>query len=416
MSYRESIWKELIRIMQEDEKWQIMVWEELLNYARIRREEEKDVILFDKKYIPYVIEHIDQVSRLKICVLCQKLERKWKIYGIYTKCFEHIYNISVWNVYCVFTKSFMGEGISFEESECRRKEWLSDYADANGNEIKNIVKVMNEAAAEIEDKKHLISDSLQIFISVILEDKEKAPLVAEVLLENNQLELYPGPVVKRLIELWGIEKTYDYMSEKGQNEWQFLFFEMLELESCDDKVKWRMKFLEFLKEDTDKNIVHAAYRNLAFLQKFLDVDSQIYINVSKIILQKKNYNDFMLSIYFGLLFYERAFSPEKVYGYFETEKFLLIDIYFSIINEKNVYIDFHGNYIKYFIEKDSAWIKAYSEYFCKKICRYQNMSRTGLYSVGNWKIIMRYLTVCLKMLQTIYRADTGGQKMHLGAF
>lgn len=366
MSYRESIWKELICILQEDEKWQIMVWEELLNYARIRREEEKDVILFDKKYIPYVIEYMNQVSRLKICVLCQKLERKWKIYGVHTKCFEHIYNIPVWNTYCVFTKSFRGEGISFEESECRRKEWLSDYADANGNEIRNIVRMMNGAANEIEDKKYLISDSLQIFISIILEDKEKAPLVAEVLLENIQLELYPGPVVKRLIELWGIEKTYDYISEKGQNEWQFLFFEMLELESYDDKVKWRMKFLEFLKEDTDKNIVHAPYRNLAFLQKFLDVDPHIYINVSKIILQKKNYNDFMQLIYFGLLFYERAFSPENVYSYFETEKFLLIEIYFSIINEKNVYIDFHGNYIRYFIEKDTAWIKAYSENFCKK--------------------------------------------------
>lgn len=133
------------------------------------------------------------------------------------------------------------------------------------------------------------------------------------------------------------EWSYDYIYERGQNEWQFLFFEMLELESYDDKEKWRMKFLEFLKEDTDKNIVRAPYRNLAFLQKFLDVDPHIYINVSKIILQKKNYNDFMLSIYFGLLFYEREFSPEKVYSYFETEKVLLW-IYIFLLSMKKMYI------------------------------------------------------------------------------
>lgn len=145
------------------------------------------------------------------------------------------------------------------------------------------------------------------------------------------------------------EWSYDYIYERGQNEWQFLFFEMLELESYDDKVKWRMKFLEFLKEDTDKNIVRAPYRNLAFLQKFLDVDPHIYINVSKIILQKKNYNDFMLSIYFGLLFYEREFSCKK-----------------------NVQISVY--------EPDRI-------IFC-----------------WNLKIIMRYLTACLKMLQTIFKA------------
>ena len=133
------------------------------------------------------------------------------------------------------------------------------------------------------------------------------------------------------------EWSYDYIYERGQNEWQFLFFEMLVLESYDDKVKWRMKFLEFLKEDTDKNIVRAPYRNLAFLQKFLDVDPHIYINVSKIILQKKNYNDFMLSIYFGLLFYEREFSTEKVYSYFETEKVLLW-IYIFLLSMKKMYI------------------------------------------------------------------------------
>lgn len=60
-------------------------------------------------------------------------------------------------------------------------------------------------------------------------------------MENNQLELNHGPVVKRLIELWGIEKTYDYICEKGQNEWQFLFFEMLELKSYD----WQSIFNPF---------------------------------------------------------------------------------------------------------------------------------------------------------------------------
>ena len=185
------------------------------------------------------------------------------------------------------------------------------------------------------------------------------------------------------------EWSYDYIYERGQNEWQFLFFEMLELESYDDKEKWRMKFLEFLKEDTDKNIVRAPYRNLAFLQKFLDVDPHIYINVSKIILQKKNYNDFMLSIYFGLLFYEREFSPEKVYSYFETEKVLLW-IYIFLLSMKKMYI--------------LIWIKAYSKYFCKKNVQISVYEPDRIIFCWNLKIIMRYLTACLKMLQTIFKA------------
>ena len=45
----------------------------------------------------------------------------------------------------------------------------------------------------------------------------------------------------------------------------------------------------------------------------------------------------MLSIYFGLLFYEREFSPEKVYSYFETEKVLLW-IYIFLLSMKKMYI------------------------------------------------------------------------------
>ncbi len=104
MAYRESIWKELTNIVQEDKKW-IMVWEELLKYAKIRHEEEKDVILFDYEYIPSIIEHMKQVSRLKICVLCQKLEKKWEFYGVSTKRFEHIYKIPIWKVYHTFPQS-----------------------------------------------------------------------------------------------------------------------------------------------------------------------------------------------------------------------------------------------------------------------------------------------------------------------
>lgn len=81
-----------------------------------------------------------------------------------------------------------------------------------------------------------------------------------------------------------------------------------------------------------------------------------------------------------------------------------MDIYFSIINEKNVYIDFHGNYIRYFIEKDPAWIKAYSKYFCKKNVQISVYEPDRIIFCWNLKIIMRYLTACLKMLQTIFKA------------
>lgn len=80
--YRGSIWKELI-LLSEEAYWEKDIRNILEKYAEGWYDEvEKDVFEFDKKYIVKVVDKLWEKNKIRYCVLCKKLKKKWKHYGI----------------------------------------------------------------------------------------------------------------------------------------------------------------------------------------------------------------------------------------------------------------------------------------------------------------------------------------------
>ena len=112
----------------------------------------------------------------------------------------------------------------------------------------------------------------------------------------------------------------------------------------------------------DVNIKACSNRNLIFLKKFLPINKNVFISVSKKIIKKEKYNPYITSRYFELLFNPYSdMKPNELYSYFYGNMSLLKKIYF-LQKTHDYSIDYNETFIKYFISQDKSWINEYVQF------------------------------------------------------
>ena len=105
---------------------------------------------------------------------------------------------------------------------------------------------------------------------------------------------------------------------------------------------------------------------LRFLDKFIAIDKEVYVTVSRIILEKKSYNAFIVKMYFAMLFNEYCYTPEEVKNFFSSDLELLKEVFFFTIKNDNM-ADCRGTFLVEFLTIDESWVDAYADVFCEKI-------------------------------------------------
>ena len=92
-------------------------------------------------------------------------------------------------------------------------------------------------------------------------------------------------------------------------------------------------YIELLKEIDIKNNKINYIRNLNFLEKFLIINPNIYIEISKIILVNFSENKKASCSYFENLFDEALYTPEKLLLLYNDEIEVLYNIYYKLLEE-----------------------------------------------------------------------------------
>lgn len=121
---------------------------------------------------------------------------------------------------------------------------------------------------------------------------------------------------------------------------------------------------EFLKNDINVYTGSSCYRNIGFLNKFMDLEPNIYSIVCSKLFEVCNEKDFIVSCYFMELFNKEEFSPERLCELFKLNMSLLKRIYFYMLKRKNR-IDFRGCYLAYFISLNKEWLNDYLKLMCE---------------------------------------------------
>ena len=179
-------------MLSEEAYWEKDIRNILENYAEGWYDEvEKDVFEFDKEYILKLVDKLWEKNKVRYCVLCKKLKKKWKHYGIeFADEFNAVCECEEWKIYNIFSDKHGETEISYEEAE---KQWefeIRTYAESLTKEdISNLVDKINQIIFELECEKYAIIHSLEIIVDELSSDKEKLCHFAKVLVDNIRIHL-----------------------------------------------------------------------------------------------------------------------------------------------------------------------------------------------------------------------------------
>ena len=374
--YRGKIWEELI-VLSENACWVKDISYILEKYAEGWHEEvEKEVFEFDKEYIVQLVDRLWHKNKIRYCVLCKNLKRKWKHYDIEsTGVFDMVFECEEWKVYDVFSDKRWELELSYEEAEEQKKCGIRAYAESLDEEgIENLIDKACQITHELKRGKYEIIHGLEIVVDVFSSNKERLQHFAKYYVEKGAgIELHPYTLIKNLIAQYGSEYVYDFIWNNEfaeKNRWQFEFFEILPKEEINSL--WLERLIRFFEDDGDKDIESSSYRDIKFLDNFTLIEPEIYCQVTKNILKKREYSNFMVRMYLELLFNEHVWKPEELMSRFSSDEELLKEVYLCAI-QLDSHTDYDGKFIKYFISVDNSWIQTYAEYV------YAKEERTSLY-------------------------------------
>ncbi|MBR5565770.1 MAG: hypothetical protein IKW08_06370 [Roseburia sp.] len=374
--YRQGIWEELILITEEN------VWDKdirliLENYAEGWTDEvEREVFEFDKKFIIKLVDKLWHKDKIRYGILCQKMRRKWKHYGIeVANEFDKVFKSEKWKIYEIFSDKRLNSNLSYEEAIEKRKCEIQAYANSLTMEgIEELIVKTNQIVCEIGREKYDIIHGLEFIAEVLFDDKDKLYYFLQMYFENGKnIDINPYVIIKKLIELFGVEYVYNFICNYDypqKNSWQFVFFEILPKQEVN--VEWLEKLIYYLNDKSDKKINNSSYRDIKFLDNYIEFEPQIYCIVARIIMKKQEYNTFIVQIYLVCLFNSYTWKPQELLERFSKDIELLKNIYFYAIKLDSK-TDYDGKFIKYFVSVDNSWIELYAKYF------FENTERLYLY-------------------------------------
>lgn len=364
--YRGNLWEELI-LLSEEEYWEKDIRVILEKYAAGWHDEvEKDVFEFDKEYIVKLVGKIWHKNKIRYCVLCKNLKKKWKHYGIDTVDeFDTVFECEEWKIYDILSDKRWESVLPYEEAEAERERGIRTYANSLKHEdIEKLIDRVNQMVYELEREKYEITYGLEIVADELSADKDKLYHFTKIYVKKGDgIGLRPYTIIKNLIVLFGSEFVYNLIwgSEFAQkNRWQFEFFELLPNEEIN--LTWMERLIAFIRDDGDKEIKVSSYRDIKFLDKFVALEPEIYCIVTAIILEKLRYNKFMVQMYTELLFNDHVWQPQELVDKFSHNTELLKKIYFCTM-QLHTHADYDGKFIRYFVSIDNSWVESYAEYY-----------------------------------------------------
>lgn len=276
-------------------------------------------------------------------------------------------NVEIWDLYNLLNDDFTVTELDYMEFQSDRKNRLEGYGkNVLPLDIPNLIENINNIYRDIFDEhdKWCVENGFELIIKQF--DAKKNKEFLDVCVERGcVVPINPYIVIKGLLET---ENPYEIlclikkMKSEQKNDWLYNFFLALSKENVNKEMLEEL--YEFLKNDINVYTGSACYRNIGFLNKFMDLEPNIYSIVCSKLFEVCNENNFIVSCYFMELFNKEEFSPERLCELFKLNMSLLKRIYFYMLKSKNR-IDFRGHYLAYFISLDKEWLNDYLKLLCE---------------------------------------------------
>ena len=347
--YRKLIWESLLEITKKVE-YKEKIWSILYSYGKDMIEKKSLPILeFDLEYIKKILKISFPENNLKNCILTNNLLNVFYKIG-YTKesLFTEYLNSDFFQLYSLLKGPDYRIEKDFEKIESIKKQSIEKYlVNASDEKQKYLIDICCECENINKQTEWETTDALKIIFDV-LPDKLYVDMVKYYIEKNSSLNFYPSSLIKKLFSLVSKDEVFNLINNsdfKYKNFWLFMYFSELPQELIDKSDLQNM--YNFLKDTSDKNITSSYYRDLNFLEKYQNIDKNIFIKGCEIILSKKTYSLFVVHTYFHSLFISHDSNSKEIIQKFNNNLNLLEEIYFAMFSYEDIF-DYNGNFFKEF--------------------------------------------------------------------
>lgn len=371
--YRALCWQ-IVKRLKDKEEIRDDIEEFLRQYAiSIRTASDSSVVENDKVYIEDILKGIE-LSNIRRALIVRDLQYGWKRKDVKYISDNKLFNTQEWVLLSILDNDFFYSDLEYQDYQKVHEERLNEYAiELSVEDIEYVIRTAASIAREScfkkkKDKRYTIASSLTQMSVVISNNYEKTRCFFVALMEYaDELEVYPGYLMRTLLSNMSAKDVLVLIAGKdfkNKNMWKFYLFEQLPDNMVSEDIY--QDLVDYISEGTDKDIVTSSYRNLRLLDKFISIDENVYVNVSRIILKKIEYNPFIVQMYFALLFNEHVFTPEEVEKYFKSDISLLKEIYFFMLKNNDI-DDLKGNFLIHFLSLSDDWLEEYSNEIAEMI-------------------------------------------------
>ena len=264
-----------------------------------------------------------------------------------------------WELYSLFRNDRRFFECSIREYKNYRQEQIASYFSSKKNiDEKELISLVDNMLGDplLNEDYYYINEALTYLISDLdfYDDKK---LFNELINSSGNINIQPNVILEKILSNHNYKEILTDLKNKDdnfKNKWIYFYFDILPADCID--MSMYEELVNFVKFDIKSNKINYI-RNLNFLEKFLIIKSNIYIEISKIILENFSENK-DASYYLEDLFDEALYSPEKLLQLYKEDVEVLYNIYFKLL-EQGIYFDYTGEFFIEFLKNNEEFLKKY---------------------------------------------------------
>lgn len=365
--YQTKIWTEIISLANDKDNLEDIV-NFLCTYPNLyaNKSNFSDELKFDWANIYLVLECIKvYLEPFRFAYICSKFFRISKMCSFkLTERYKEVFDTEDWSIYKVLSHQFYRDTSNYEEMEAAFKTNIKKcYERYHIGQMDSLMQHLNSIISILGYREADMGEGLEILCIFLADDKEKLwAFVSSFFKFGENIELRPEMLIAPLLKYYDCKKIQESIwnaSFPMKNPWQFAYYELIDdsqvtLDDYQQLMNLVMESIAVCEEE--KYVI-----NLRLLDKFIKYSPNIYVNITKLLLNEAGNSTGIFSKYFSNLFDAHYFTPKEVLNIYQNAETELKHIYLKCLAE-NSYIDYRGTFLSEFIMQDIDWIKWYAKY------------------------------------------------------
>lgn len=365
--YRSKIWTEIVSQTNEEENLEDIVYL-LCTYPNLHTNKStfSDELEFDWENISLVLEHIRAyMEPFRFAYICSRFFGMSEMHFLeLTEKYREVFDTEEWSLYKVLSNRFYRNISSYEEREAVFKSNIRGCCERySADQMDDMVQCISNIIRTIGNREADIGQGIATLCTFPEHDKEKLWAFVMAFFKSGQnIEFRSEVMVAPLLKFFDCKTVQDSIwnaSFPMKKQWQFTYYEMVDdREVTQDDYQ---RLMDLVMESTVVSEKEKFEINLRLLDKFKKYSTDIYVDITKTLLNGTENNTSIFRRYFSNLFDINYYTPDDVLNIYQDAAEELKRIYFKCLAECS-YIDYKGIFLSGFILQDIDWIKWYARH------------------------------------------------------